>query len=321
MTFALQIITYAAIAATILIVLPEVFSRMIYHRSFISTLAEIYLRLCGRNPTGEQAKKELAQRSQKDDLPYSLPKGLKFIVSVERFDIDGMPVYLLNGKGKGATVVYFHGGGYVRNPISLHYRFCDKLAKRTNCRIIIPIYPKSPKHCFKACYDALLPLCKRVLNECEKVEFMGDSSGGGLAVGLYQSMKQTEPKLPEKLVLFAPWVDLTMSNPLIPEYDKVDPRNSKSLATVWANAWACGGDLKDYRLSPIYGDLALDCEVHIFVGMHDMLYPDCQLFHEKLIQKGTKSYITVKDGLNHVYPIYPTPEGRAALKQVAKIIG
>ncbi|MGN0814485.1 MAG: alpha/beta hydrolase fold domain-containing protein [Candidatus Coproplasma sp.] len=320
MSFALQILAYAAFAALILIVLPELFSRMIYRRSFVSTLAEIFLRCVGRNPTGEQAEDELDALSQSEQQPYSLPKGLKFAVNVKRYDYLDMPVYLLNGEGKGATVVYLHGGGYVRNPLSLHYKFLDRLAKKTDCRVVLPIYPKAPKSYYKDCYEALLPLCNRVLSESGKVIFMGDSSGGGLALGLYEALKKDCAKLPEKLVLFAPWVDLTMTNPQIPEYEKVDPRNSLSLAQVWAASWARGEDLKDFRLSPIYGDLALECKVYVFVGTHDLLYPDCVELHEKLNKSGTESFLTVGKGLNHVYPIYPTPEGRTALNQVAKIV-
>ena len=320
MLFALQILVCAAFAALILIVLPELFSRIIYRRSFVSTLAEIFLRYIGRNPTGEQAEDELDALSKSEQQPYSLPKGLKFSVFVKRYDYRDMPVYLLNGEGKGATIIYLHGGGYVRNPLSLHYKFLDKLAKKTDCRVILPIYPKAPKSYFEECYQALLPLCNTVLSKSDNVIFMGDSSGGGLALGLYQALKTDGAKLPEKLVLFAPWVDLTMTNPQIPEYERVDPRNSLSLAQVWAASWARGEDLKDFRLSPIYGDLALECQTYVFVGTHDLLYPDCVQLHEKLTKSGAISFLIVGKGLNHVYPIYPTPEGRTALKQVAKII-
>ncbi|MGN0817678.1 MAG: alpha/beta hydrolase fold domain-containing protein [Candidatus Coproplasma sp.] len=320
MTFALQILSYAALAVLILIILPELFSRMIYRRSFISTVAEMYLRIGGRNPTGEQAKEELCALIETEDEPYSLPDGLKLDVTAERHDCYGMPVYVLNGKGKGTTVLYLHGGGYVRKPLALHFKFLDRLAKKSDCRVIMPIYPKAPKYGFEECYDVLLPLCQRVLSESDRTVFMGDSSGGGLALGLCEVLKINSAILPEKLVLFAPWVDLTMTNPLIPEYERVDPRNSTSLAKVWAESWAKGADLEDYRLSPIYGDLALKCEAYVFIGTHDILYPDCVALHEKLIESGTKCFITVGKGLTHVYPIYPTPEGRAALNQVAKII-
>lgn len=317
----LKIVFDSALVAFSLFVVLDLLSRMIYSRSFMSTAAEIYLHFGGKNPTSEQAMEELRLRSKADDEPYSLPKGLKASVSMQTLDGYGMPTYVFNGEGKGVTVLYLHGGGYVRNPIVLHYKFAMKLAKRTDCRVVFPIYPKSPKYGFEDCYKALLPLCEKELFKRDEVIFMGDSSGGGLALGLYEWLKETGEKLPEKLVLFAPWVDLTMSNPLIPEYDKVDPRNSKSLADVWAKSWAKGADLKDYRLSPIYGDLALECEVHILVGTHDMLYPDCVALHEKLTERGTRSFLTVRKGLTHVYPIYPTPEGHAALRQVAKIVG
>lgn len=43
--------------------------------------------------------------------------------------------------------------------------------------------------------------------------FMGDSAGGGLGLGLSIALRDAGKALPAKLILFAPWVDLTAASP------------------------------------------------------------------------------------------------------------
>ena len=146
---------------------------------------------------------------------------------------------------------------------------------------------------------------------------MGDSSGGCLALGFTLFLKEKYHPLPNKFILLAPWVDLTMSNPDIPKYECVDPHNSRGLASVWSVAWSGGSDLRNYKLSPIYGDLRGLPPVAQYVGTRDLLYPDCVLLYKNLLQCGVDSKFVVGNGLNHVYPLYPIPEGRLAIAQIA----
>lgn len=50
---------------------------------------------------------------------------------------------------------------------------------------------------------------------------MGDSSGGGLALGLCESFVCEKIEQPNELVLIAPRTDLTSSNPKIEEVQKL----------------------------------------------------------------------------------------------------
>ena len=45
-----------------------------------------------------------------------------------------------------------------------------------------------------------------------------------------------------------------------------------------------------------------------------------QVFHAKLLEAGVDSTLHVGENLNHVYPMFPTPEGRRARRDLVRLI-
>ncbi|KAH0796966.1 alpha/beta hydrolase [Histomonas meleagridis] len=285
----------------------------------MASLAEFYMKIVRKHYGEKEAREELEKIKKQGKKPYALPSLIKLKKGSIEYESCGLQIFSFNPKGKGPTVIYLHGGGYVHNPLIFHISFINKLTQRTDSNVIMPIYPLAPFGTYSYCYDKLFELYKTFQNPSDLI-IMGDSSGGGLAIGFALFLKENNLPLPKKLVLFAPWVDLTMTNPDIPKYERVDPRNSRELARVWGAAWAGGEDLKNYKISPIYGDLNGLPPIVQYVGTRDLLYPDCVLFHEKLKKNNVDSTLITGNGLNHVYPVYPIPEARVALEQIAKDI-
>ena len=149
---------------------------------------------------------------------------------------------------------------------------------------------------------------------------MGDSAGGGLALGLSLYFAKKKLPVPDKLILLSPWIDLKMDNPKIEEYLDIDPMLKIDELRVDAAYWANGKNLKDYRLSPIYGDLSVLKDVTVFCGTHEIFYPDMLRFMDKLKENKVKHKLYVGEGLNHVYPAFPIPEADEAIEKIARII-
>jgi len=149
---------------------------------------------------------------------------------------------------------------------------------------------------------------------------MGDSSGGGLAFALIETLRNNDEVLPRKTILYSPWVDVELDNPNIVEYQKVDPFISASNCKVWGKAWAGELSLNDYRVSPINGEFNRLRDIVLFVGSREILYPDVKLLHNKLMENGVNSTLIIGNCLNHVYPIFPIPEAKKALRLTIDII-
>ena len=188
--------------------------------------------------------------------------------------------------------------------------FAERLAKKSNLPVFFVLYPKAPTTNCKQAYPLMINFVQGVQQKFEHVVLAGDSSGGGFAVGLCLHLKDMGKKQPEQLILFSPWVDVALENPVI----------SVSNEKIWGKLWAGDLDVCDPKVSPSFGNLEGLPPTTLYVGTREILYPDNILFFEKLQKARVLCSLHVGEGMNHVYPIYPIPEARKVLKEVVQTI-
>jgi acetyl esterase/lipase len=111
---------------------------------------------------------------------------------------------------------------------------------------------------------------------------MGDSAGGGLALGFAQKIRNEKLKQPEQIILFSPWLDLSMSNPEIVKFDKFDKILSIEGLKIAGKKYADAMSLTDFRVSPIYGDFSNLGMISIFTGTSDVLIADARKLKQLL---------------------------------------
>lgn len=296
-----------------------IISHTYYHRSLMATLAEYYLKLTEKKLEEDEVIKGLSHLPHLNDVKIKAPKWLSKKVNVIEEEIGSMQIFTLKGDNSKA-VIYLHGAGYVRNPRKQHWKFAYNIRKKTGNTIIFVKYPKAPNHNFEEVYELLTNLYLSLLGKYEKIALMGDSSGGGLALGLAEDFIIKKIMQPDELILLSPWVDITLSNSQIKEYEKVDPIVFPSNDRIWGASWAKDTDLKNYKVSPLYGNMMGLKNVSVFIGTREVLYPDIKILMGILADSKVNAKLYVGEGLNHVYPIYPIPEAKKALNIITKII-
>ena len=234
-----------------------------------------------------------------------------------------MPVYHVRPRTPSNTViVHLHGGGYIATAVSAHAWLVDHLARRTGADVVMPLYPLTPHHTWSEAHRLVLELYRRTVaeNPGKRIVLMGDSAGGGLAAVIALSLAEAGDAQPDELALISPWVDITNTNPDIADYVDADPLMAPEPLTEIGRSWAGGTPLTDWHLSPIYGDLSGLKKVTTFVGTREIFLPDSTLFHAKLLEAGVDSTLHVGENLNHVYPMFPTPEGRRARRDLVRLV-
>lgn len=265
--------------------------------------------------TKENAVQHMEERSLVEDEPYTLPKK-KYQSNIRLEEYEGYKVIRFSPRHEASkTTLYIHGGAYVHEITPSHVRFCDNLCVKGNVSVVAPIYGLAPNHTWKDAYAFISSL---YLNECEAgkpIIVMGDSAGGGLAAGFIQQLSQNNMKLPEKVCLLSPWVDITMPSDYS-ALEKVDPMLGVPGLIEMGRVWAGELDTKDPRVSPVYGDMSAFPNCMLFVGTREIFYPDVRRFHEILKQAKRPVGLVVGAGMNHVYPLYPISEANKALKIV-----
>lgn len=148
---------------------------------------------------------------------------------------------------------------------------------------------------------------------------MGDSAGGGLSAAFCEYLAENDLPQPKNLILISPWVDVSMSG----DYDSVkyDPMLGVDGARKMGESWAGNLDTKNYKVSPLFGDVKKLPKTTLFVGTYEIIYPDVVKFYEKLKKNNVKAELNVGEKMTHVYPVYPlVPESKKAFKHIVEII-
>lgn len=298
-----------------------VVSHAVYHRSDMATLAEIYFRVLGTKKKfadTEECAKYIEQRRNAGE--YALTAKLKSDVSEQM--VNGNRVYVLSGSDEpDYLVLYLHGGAYISEASAAHWSFCDKLVQKANAEVVFPIYPLTPNHTWGEAFELITTVYQEILEAATvPVVIMGDSAGGGLAAAFCEYMSELGLAQPDKLILFSPWMDISMSNPGAASYEASDPMLSAYGLIEMGKCWAGNLDLHDYRVSPIFGDFSGLRNVYLFVGTREIFYPDVTTFYSMLQEQGIPSELYIGEGMNHVYPLYPIPEATGALEQICEIL-
>jgi len=228
-------------------------------------------------------KKKIEKKMISNDFEKDPTEPSKALVN--NFDIKLMQqknrkIWIVSPKVSKTDVVilYLHGGGYMANITKEHWRLIEALINITNATIVVPDYPLVPESSCKEIYDFTESLYERLIIDYPKrrIIFIGDSAGGGLAFGFVQHLRNEQKKQPEQIILLSPWLDVSMNNPKIKLIDESDKMLSIKGLRNAGKKYAGNLDLKDYRVSPIYGDLTELCQLSIFTGTNDLLDADAQ---------------------------------------------
>lgn len=263
------------------------------------------------------SKPDAASRVDPSRRPAPVPRALAERHQVTHSEIRGVQVIHVQPRlaPPTAEVVYLHGGGYV-SPVGMHHWWLiDQLVRATGARFAVPDYPLAPEHTLDDALPMLSDLYAAASDEAGDRRFVlaGDSAGGGLAAALAILAREEGRRRADHLLLFAPWVDVTLSDPDAERLEAKDPLLRCIGARDDGRAWAGRRPLTDPLVSPLNDQLAGLPAMTIVQGGRDVLLPDTLTFARKARAAGSPVYLHLEPGGFHVYPIaYWTPEARRA---------
>ena len=268
--------------------------------------------------TEKNCEQLLAGALNKGEKPTPPPKNLK----IRYEDNQNGRVFYANEESDSRSVVfYIHGGAYFMDFTRSHWRFLATLVKEADVQVIAPAYRLVPFATYREAFGLIVPLYREFCqaHPDKKIILMGDSAGGGLSLALAEQFKAEGLRLPDELILLSPWIDVSMENEQIKEYESVDPFLTAAPLRFCAAQWIGDLDVHDWRVSPICGDLKGLRHVTVFVGTDEILYPDITKFFG-LLDADPSNELIVGEEMNHVYPLFPIPEARPAVDKIIRLI-
>lgn len=294
--------------------------------SIQSKLFKVVFRIVRLNKMWKLTGNELREYIEKKQLSDRCepPKKIKNRYNILKKKINGYCYYvmkLMNAMGQ-KHILFLHGGGYVYEIMSPHWEFIGKLADALQCTVTVPIYPLAPKHQHQEVFDMIVPIYQQIITneKPEDIVIMGDSAGGGMSLALAQLLKEKGIPQPGNIILISPTLDMSFSNPEIHDVEKLDPISAVP-ALIDIIKWY-GGERgsKHYLVSPMYGNLEGLGKISLFIGTHDILYPDARKFKMMAVEKGINIDYYEYASMIHVWPLFFFPESKKATKEIIEII-
>src|SRR5699024_10048431 len=213
-------------------------------------------------------------------------------------------------------VVYLHGGGWINEAASAHWKLVQKIASEACVRVVFPAYPLVHTG---GSAETVVPTVAKL---CERIDgpivLMGDSAGGTIALssGL---LLATRGRPVDLILLIAPALDMRMQNPEIDEIQPSDPWLVKKGQLLLTELWIDDHG-EDLVLNPFLGDVTNLGPLIVFSGTRDLLNPDTRLFVQRATEEGAHIDYHEQPGHLHVYPLLPTPEGRQAQRRIVSAV-
>lgn len=301
-------------------------SHAVFHRSNMSTASEIYFRLTSnRTKLADSIAFDnyLLDQAKTNEKPVDVPEMLPFKTSVESIDLEGVQTFLLNRRDRNdRAVIYLHGGNFLRRPTMYQWKFADTIARRTRAEVFLPMYPLAPVHNHADAHVAIEAVYRKVVEEygARNITLMGDGAGAGLAISFAQRLKGLGLEQPSHLILVSPWVDITLGNPKVDEFEASDPLLASYGLRKVGVLWSHGTKDTDPLVSPINGDVHELRNVLVFAGTRELFYPDAKLMYDRIAATGIHAEFHEGRGLNHNFPLYPTPEATRAMDIIVSAV-
>ncbi len=220
-------------------------------------------------------------------------------------------------------IIYLHGGAYVWQGSFIHWNFIKKLLGVLDCKVSYFDYPLAPEHTYIDTFEMLQKGFDYLVNTYphDDFVFVGDSSGGGLALAFAQKLvKEKYPIQPKELILLSPWLDLALGNPEIPAVEKQEHMLSVNGLRFAGKLYAGDIQISDYKLSPLNGDTKGLNEITIFIGTDDILWPDCKKLREKVIRGGESILFFEYPEMPHDFMFFPFPETKHVFALIEGIL-
>ena len=267
----------------------------------------------------------MRERIENGDRTYTEPsRRLQRKHHILKRELNGHLVWTIAPKENAGEnhVIYLHGGAYVNSFAPQHWTLMSKLVDALNCTIIAPNYPHAPEYCVHDVFAVMLPLYNELAATVasKKITVMGDSSGGGISLALAQRLREDGLAQPGHVILLSPWLDASLSNPEIGEFDKIDPFLGVAGLTYGGLLYARDVELKSWLVSPVYGSLKQLAPISLFIGTRDILYPDCRKLKERAAAEGVHINYREYDGMVHNWMLGPMPEAKQAIREIVEII-
>lgn len=206
-----------------------------------------------------------------------------------------------------ATLIYYHGGGFVIGNLETHDSTCRRLANKSRCQVIAIDYRLSPEHPFPAPIEDGVAAFRHIRDDAaefsvdpRRIAVGGDSAGGAIAAVVCQACRDAGEQGPAFQMLIYPATDSSRESASRREFASGYFLTKDLMDWFWKAYVPAGTDLADLRLSPLLAkDFAGLPPAFVLTAGYDPLRDEGRAYADRLIDAGIKTTYTNYPGTIH----------------------
>jgi monoterpene epsilon-lactone hydrolase len=288
-------------------------------------LLELYFRLQHAFAPGAGEVDVPKERIELDKLGamFKVAKGIRSVKEVA----GGVPAEWLipPSVSNGRVVLYLHGGSYISGSPNSHRSLVANIAIAAKARALVVDYRLAPEHPHPAAVEDAVTAYKWLIDnqvDPRHIAVAGDSAGGGLALAMLISLRDSNIPLPAAGVCLSPWTDLAFSGESWKSKAAVDLIIYAYKELAFAGMYLGGLDAKTPLASPLYADLKGLPPLLVQVGTDEVLLSDSTRLVDKAKQAGVDAVLDEWEKMQHVWQFAASfiPEGRRAIERMGEFI-
>nr|WP_053000349.1 alpha/beta hydrolase [Sphingomonas sp. Y57] len=236
--------------------------------------------------------------------------------------VGGVPCYRvepLHPATDGHFILHLHEGGYVFGAGLHGVNEAILLASAARLPVLSVDYRMPPDFPFPAALDdAMAVWCAMArMADADRMTIAGTSSGGALALALVQRLRIEGGPMPAALAIGSPWSDLSKTGDSY-RVNAFGGAAYEGLLAHMARLYAGPHDLKDPRLSPVYGRFDGFPPTILTSGTRDLFLSNTVRVDEAMRRAGVETRLQVLEGQVHAAYLDPAlPESTWVFSEIA----
>jgi salicylate hydroxylase len=226
------------------------------------------------------------------------------------------------GAAQKATVLHFHGGGYVLGTARSSVEYASRLSRALNGPCYTVDYRLAPEHPYPAAFDDAFSAYRGLLAagvDPSTVFLSGESSGGGLALAVAAALRRAGLPLPAGVIAICPLTDLTLSGPSVKAHSGDDPAANREMLSNLVASYFQGHEPTDPMVSPLFAELADLPPVFLSAVEGEVLESDTTRFAQRARTAGANVTLKMVADSVHVFTLFPfLPETAETLEAIGQ---
>ena len=222
-----------------------------------------------------------------------------------------------------ATLIYFHGGGWVLGGIEESDAVARDLAADTGCRVLSVAYRLAPESLFPSALedaDAALDWAAATFPD-EPLLVAGESAGGNIATVTAMRARDRDGPAIAGQILAYPVTDAGMTSASYRDYADGPLLTAPLMAWFWDHYIAEGEARRHAHASPINGNLAGLPPALVITAEHDVLRDEGEAYAAALQAAGVPTRQRRYDGQIHTFlALQLSDESDGAMTDIADFI-